>query len=134
MIKRTLFATVVIFITWSIMDFVIHAVLLDSTYHTTAHLWRTESEMNMSLMSAVTFIFSICFASIYSFLIKPKSLLVGIKFGILLGLATGVSMGFGSYSYMPIPLSLAFSWFVGSLVELSVAGVIVGLMIKSSDE
>lgn len=56
---------------------------------------------------------------------------LGIRFGALFGLATGISMGFGSYSYMPIPLTLAWSWFIGSWVEAIVAGAIVGTIIKS---
>jgi len=41
-----------------------------------------------------------------------------------LGLAAGISMGFDSYSYMLIPLSLAVRWFAGTLTEAIVAGVI----------
>lgn len=89
--------------------------------------------MNMPLMSFVTLVFSTGFVTIYSYLIEPKSLASGIKYGVIFGIATGVSMGFGSYSYMPIPLSLAFSWFIGSLIEITLAGVIVGLMVGTPD-
>jgi hypothetical protein len=134
MLKQTLWAVIAVFISWSILDFLIHGVLLKSTYQETAYLWRPEDEMNMSLMSVVTLIYSICFVSIYSFLIDSKSLLSGIKFGIIFGFGSGVAMGFGSYCYMPIPLSLAFSWFMGSFVELTIAGVIVGFMVKTPRE
>jgi hypothetical protein len=40
-------------------------------------------------------------------------------------------MGFGSYSYMPIPLTLAWSWFFGSWIEAITAGAIVGAIMKS---
>lgn len=134
MLKQTILAVIAVFIAWSILDFLIHGVLLKSTYQETANLWRPEDEMNMPLMSIVTLVFSICFVIIYSYLIEPKSLSLGIKYGLILGIATGVSMGFGSYCYMPIPLSLAFSWFVGSLVEITLAGIIVGYMVKSLEE
>ena len=133
MLKQTIWAVIAIFIAWSLLDFLIHGVLLQATYQATANLWRPENEMNMPLMYVVTLILSVGFAAIYSSLINPKSLAAGIKFGVIFGLATGVSMGFGSYSYMPIPLSLAFSWFIGTLVEIGLAGVIVGLMIKASE-
>ncbi|MCF6252260.1 MAG: hypothetical protein L3J75_13480 [Methylococcaceae bacterium] len=134
MLKQTILAVIAVFIAWSILDFLIHGVLLKSTYQETANLWRPEDEMNMPLMSIVTLVFSICFVIIYSYLIEPKSLSLGIKYGLILGIATGVSMGFGSYCYMPIPLSLAFSWFIGSLVEITLAGIIVGYMVKSLEE
>ncbi len=134
MLKQTILAVIAVFIAWSILDFLIHGVLLKSTYQETANLWRPEDEMNMPLMSIVTLVFSICFVIIYSYLIEPKSLSLGIKYGLILGIATGVSMGFGSYCYMPIPLSLAFSWFIGSLVEITLAGIIVGYLVKSLEE
>ncbi len=130
MLKQTLWAVVSVFISWSILDFLIHEILLKSTYQATADLWRPVDDMNMPLMAVVTLVFSICFVSIYQYLINPKSLATGVKYGLIFGLATGVSMGFGSYCYMPIPLSLAISWFVASLVELTIAGTLVGLLVK----
>lgn len=134
MLKQTIWAVIAVFIAWSILDFLIHGVLLESTYQETVNLWRPEDEMNMPLMSFVTLVFSICFVTIYSYLIEPKSLWLGIKYGLILGIATGVSVGFGSYCYMPIPLSLAVSWFLASLVEISLAGIIVGYLVKSLEE
>ena len=134
MLKQTTWSVIAVFILWSVLDFLIHSVLLQSTYQETAHLWRPMDEMKMPLMSFVTLIFSICFVSIYSYLIDSKSLQSGIKYGVIFGVATGTSMGFGSYCYMPIPLSLAFSWFAASLVELSLAGLVVGLVIKTSND
>ena len=130
MMKRLLMATVAIFITWSVMDFVIHGILLKPTYDATASLWRPMEEMNMPLMYLVILIFTACFVMIYQ-MIERKSLATGIKYGLLFGIAFGVSMGLGSYSYLPIPMSLAWGWLGGTLVELLVAGVIVGLLVKS---
>lgn len=130
MAKRTLLAVLAIFITWSVLDAIIHGVLLKSTYEASASLWRPMDEMNMPLMYLVTLVFTVCFVLIYG-LIERKSLAAGIKFGALFGLATGISMGLGSYSYMPIPLTLAWSWFLGTLIELIVAGAIAGVIMKS---
>ena len=133
MFKQTVWATIAVFICWSILDFLIHGIMLESSYQATAHLWRPEDEMKMSFMSLVTLIFGASFVTIYSYLVNPKSLTSGIKFGLIFGFASGVSMGFGSYCYMPIPLSLALSWFFASFIELTVAGLIVGLLVKSPE-
>jgi hypothetical protein len=131
MAKRTIWAIVAVFIAWSILDFIMHGLLLRSTYEATANLWRPMNQMNMPLMYFVTLVFTSCFVLIYGFLVGQKSLTSGIRFGALFGLATGISMGFGSYAYMPIPLTLAFSWFFGSWIEAIVAGAIAGAIIKS---
>ena len=81
-------------------------------------------------MSLVTLVVAACFVTIYGRLIEKKSLASGIRYGAIFGLATGASMGFGSYSYMPIPLTLACSWFIGSWIEAIVAGAIVGAIVK----
>ena len=131
MLKRAILAVVLVFSAWSIMDFIVHGMLLKSTYEATASLWRPIDKMNMPLMYFVTLVFTMCFVLIYGLLVGQKSLVSGIKFGALFGLATGISMGFGSYCYMPIPLTLAWSWFFGSLIEAIAAGAIVGAIIKS---
>lgn len=131
MAKRTVLAIIAVFIAWSVLDFIIHGMLLQSSYEATAQLWRPMEEMKMSLMYFVTFLFTATFVLIYALLISEKSLASGLKFGTLFGIAIGLSMGFGSYSSMPIPLMLAWSWFFGSLIEALVAGVIVGAIVKS---
>ena len=129
--KRTIWAVVAVFIAWSILDFILHGLLLRSSYEATANLWRPMDQMNMPLMYFVTLVFSTCFVLIYGLFVGQKSLAMGIRFGALFGLATGISMGFGSYSYMPIPLMLAWSWLFGSWIEAIIAGAIVGAIMKS---
>jgi len=131
MAKRAILAVVGVFIAWSIMDFLIHGVLLKSTYEATANLWRPMDDINIPLIYFVTLAFTACFVAIYGLLVDRKSLVSGIKFGALFGLAGGISMGFGSYCYMPIPMTLAWSWFFGTWIEAVIAGAIVGAILKS---
>ena len=35
-------------------------------------------------------------------------------------------MGYGTYSVMPIPYSMALTWFLGAVVEGAAAGLLVG--------
>jgi hypothetical protein len=132
MLKRALIAIVVLFVAWSAMDYLIHGLILRPTYDATADLWRPMDDMNMPLMYLITLIYVACFVAIYGSLVSKKSLGSGIKFGVLFGLAAGVSMGFGSYSYMPIPVSLAWGWLLGALAQSIVAGALVGAIMKES--
>ena len=50
MVKRIVLASLAIFIVWSLLDILIHMVILAPTYAATAHLWRPENEMMMGLM------------------------------------------------------------------------------------
>ncbi len=131
MLKRSAIAVVIIFLVWSGMDFLIHGVLLQSIYEATANLWRPMEQMSQLLMNSVSVASAIGFVAIYALLVTKKSLSSGIKLGVLYGLAVAIPMGFGSYSYMPIPIELAWGWFLGGLTKMVVAGAIVGAVVKS---
>ncbi|MDH7515353.1 MAG: hypothetical protein QHI48_05740 [Bacteroidota bacterium] len=134
MTKKTIWAVIAVFIAWAILDFILHNLLLSSLYEQTKQLWRPLAEMNMPLMYVVTLVLSICFCVIYGFLVEPKSIGRGTLYGIVTGLGMGFSMGFGSYVSMPIPLSLAFAWFIGSWVEFIIGGILVGLIIRPAKQ
>ena len=87
MTKRTIWAVVAVFIAWSILDFILHGLLLRSTYEATANLWRPMDQMNTPLMYFLTLVFAVCFVLIYGLLVGQKSLASGIRFEALLGLA-----------------------------------------------
>ena len=124
--KRTVLAIVLDFVAWEILDFVIHGVILQASYAATLELWRPEAEMKMGLMQLVLLISAIAFVFIYRLLCGEKDVMKGLKYGIWFGIAIGVGMGYGTYSVMPIPYSIALTWFLGSVLEGAAAGLIVG--------
>lgn len=128
--KRTVFGIVAVFIAWQVLDFVLHGLILGSTYQETASLWRPMAEMKMGLMRVVGLVAAVCFVCLYAWLVRPKSWASGLSYGLIFGAGTGVSMGFGTYSVMPLPQSLAVAWCVGSIVEAAVAGLLVGWIVK----
>ena len=130
MIKRAVLALVAVFVAWSALEFVVHGVLLSPVYSETASLWRPMDQMNMPLMNGVTLVKTVCFVAIYWLLVGKKSLGAGLAYGAILGLSAGFPMGFGCYSFMPIPLTLAWGWFLMGVVEGAVAGAIVGAIVK----
>ena len=130
MLKGIILAIIAVFIAWSALDFVIHGVLLKETYEATAHLWRTMQDTNMMLMHAITLALAVFFVLLYHLCVSEKSVSMGLKLGVLFGVAAGI-MAASAYVYMPISLTLAIDWFVGTLVKFVVAGWLVGLFVKS---
>jgi hypothetical protein len=128
--KKVILSVVAVFVAWSVLDFVIHAVILGPSYVATASLWRPMNEMKMALMYFTVLIAVVAFVLIYSLFFARKGPSTGLKYGLLFGLAMGVPMGYGSYSVMPIPYWMAFTWCFGSLVEGTVGGVIVGWILR----
>ena len=128
--KKVILSVLAVFVAWSAVDFVIHGVVLRSTYEATASLWRPMGEMKMSVLHLSVLIAALAFVCIYSRFFSRKGVATGLEYGFWFGLGTGVSMGYGSYSVMPIPYHMALVWFLGSLVEATLGGLIVGSIIR----
>ncbi len=128
--KKIIIATVVLFVVWQIMDFLIHGVLLQSAYVATAQYWRPMAEMKQGLLMLVCLIHAFAVSWIYAKMVTPKSMKTALQYGVILGVAFGVGMGHGMYAVMPLPYSLTLSWFLANVAELTVGGLLLGLLIK----
>jgi hypothetical protein len=123
-------AAVAVFVTWMILDYVLHGVLLTSVYAQSPQLWRPMAEYKMALSAIVVLVNAACFAYIYAQFITEKSVKAALTYGLVLGIARGITMGYGSYSAMPMPYMLALAWFLGSVVEYVIAGGVLSLIVK----
>jgi hypothetical protein len=130
MTKKLVLAVIAIFVAWSVLDFVIHALMLQSMYQATVQLWRPMEEMKMGVMYLVTLVTATCFAAIYAFFVRPKTMKTGLIYGLVFGIGVGFSMGFGTYSVQPVPAMLALAWFACVVVETVVGGLLLALIIK----
>ncbi|MBI4827584.1 MAG: hypothetical protein HY804_02025 [Nitrospinae bacterium] len=130
MAKKVAISSIAVFIVWSLMDYVIHGIILNPTYLQTASLWRPMEEMIMWPIYLATAVTAVAFCAIYGWLVNPKSLTAGLALGTLFGAASGVSMGAGTWAMMPIPEFMAMVWTLGLLIEFITAGLVVGALIK----
>jgi hypothetical protein len=112
-----------------LVDLLMHRLLLAPIYAAGAGLWRPFDQMNVALIYAVTFMLIGVFVGVYRLLVRPKSLGAGLALGAFIGLALGISSGFGTFIHMPIPLPLAWAWFLVGWLKGIVAGGIVGAMV-----
>ncbi len=126
MAKKIIYSVIVVFVVFSILDYVVHELILGASYQATANLWRPMTQMKMGLMYVVVFLSSIAFVCLYALFVGNRGIKTGFFFGLIYGLGSGISMGYGTYSVMPIPYHMAFTWCWGSVIEFTIAGLIVG--------
>jgi hypothetical protein len=130
--KRRIAAGGLILVAWSVVDLLLHRLLLEPYYAEDPVLWRPIGSMNVPLLYAVIVILIAVFIGAYELLVRPKTLASGVILGNLLGLALGVSAGFGTYLHIPVPLALAWGWFLGGWLKGIVAGALLGRVLRSA--
>ena len=130
LMRRVSLAVIAVFVAWSLMDFVMHGVILASSYAATQALWRPTNEMKLTVMYIAVLIAALCFVLVYVLFFSRRGVATGLRYGLLFGVGAGVSMGYGSYSVMPIPYHMAFTWFLGTVIEAAVGGAILGAIVR----
>jgi hypothetical protein len=130
--KRSLLAGFTILVAWMLLDLFIHRIFLAPIYEATKNLWRPFDQMNVVLIYTATLVLIGVFIGIYTWLVRPKSLAVGLGLGAFIGLALGISVGLGTFIHMPIPSPVAWGWFFGGWLKGLVAGAVIGVVIVDS--
>jgi hypothetical protein len=128
--KKYLLGSLAVFVVLFALDILIHGVLLQDAYMASAALWRPQEEMNMSLMMLITAITSLTFTAIYAYFVRGESVATGVRYGLLYGIGAGFSYGMGTYAMMPLPMSLAWAWFLSFALETAIAGAVLGVIFK----
>ena len=128
--KQFLSAWLAVFVAWSVLDFVGHGLIFSSMYAALPGVWRPQAEIKMGILYAGVATTAAAFVVIYALLIQSRGLIAGLLYGLLFGLANGASMACGGYAVHPIQPELAIGWFVLVMIETSVAGLIVGSIIR----
>ena len=134
MMKRILLAILAVFVTWSVLDFIIHGLILGHTYAASPELWRPIEEMKTGLLHFVVLVSSFVFVTIYARFFAETGIKVAVIYGLLFGLGTGISMAYALYAVMPIPYHMALVWFLGTVVETTLGGLLLGWIIKKETE
>jgi hypothetical protein len=130
--KRLLISIVVAFVAIWVTDFVIHQVLLASTYGATKHLWRPEDEMMRRLpwMFVGQAIAAVGFTTIYAaFVAEKRSMANVLLFGVCVALFVGGSNVI-MYAVQPFPGSLVVKWFVAALIQMPLVAIIISFVYK----
>lgn len=129
---KKIFTILLLFVFWIASDYAIHCNLLQKYYKESQDLWRPMNEMNLPLIYGSSLIYCMLFFCFYWHFSQEKSIASGMKFGLALGLITGMGQ-FMCYFYMPIDINLAGGWFLGSLTQCALGGTLIGYLTKDGE-
>ncbi len=131
MFKQTARSATAIYLAWNVLEFVLHGVILKSTYLEMTDLWRPLDEWKYGVGQMVMAVSAIAFTLLYVRLIGNKCMRSALCYGFLFGIMGGAVAGYGAYSAQPIPHHVALTLFFAKIIKMTLAGLIVGLTIRS---
>lgn len=126
--KKVLTGFVVVFVLSEIMMYLIHGVILASTYEATKDIWRPDMESLMWIYHVLALVGSFFFTFVFSKGYEGKGVAEGVRYGVYIGIWMGMGMAYGTYSMINIPYSLALQWFFFSIVECIVYGIALAMV------
>ena len=128
--KKFLLASLAVFVTLQILDYVIHSLILGSTYDGIQELFRPDMADKMWVMMLMSAIFSLLFVFIFTKGYENKGVMEGIKYGLLIGLIVHFVGSFNQYVVYPVPYGLTWKWIIYGLIELMAVGAVAALIYK----
>ncbi len=134
--KKWAIASVVVFVVYEILSFVIHSIILSSQYQATASAWRADMNEKIWITWVVALLWSFLFLYIFIKGYEAKGWLEGLRYGFWIGLFVNIPMSLNSYAVYPIPFNLAVWWFVLGMVQFMACGIVAAAIYseKLADE
>ena len=129
--KRFMLAFVATFIFVFLFEGLWHGVLMVPLYEATAEVWRPPAESSMAFLMLGQLLYSLLIAYIFTRNYRANGIVEGLRFGLLMGLLVA-SIQVGTYSYLPIPLSIALLWVLAEVLKGLGAGAILAVIYKES--
>ena len=129
--KKYLISTLTVFVVITVLDMIIHNVLLEDLYLKNSHLFRPMDEINKHCYYFMlgNLIFSGAFCYIYSKgHEKTDSVMQGIRFALWIILLMWVPLTITSYTIYPHPKNLELAWLLASSIETIIAGITVSMV------
>lgn len=128
--KRFILASIVVFVVYEILTWIIHTPILGRTYMELQHLWRPDMMDKMWIMYVTAFIFSFLFVYIFTKGYEGKGVAEGFRYGLYIGLLMNIVGMFNQYAVYPVPLSLTIQWFIYGMIQFIIIGIVTALIYR----
>lgn len=128
--KNFIFTSVVVFVVFQVINFVIHSLILMKAYQALEHVWRPDMMGKMWIIYATSLIFSFLFVFIFSRGYEGRGIAEGVRYGLVIGLLMNVMGMFNQYAVYPIPIGLTIQWFIYGVIQFIICGIVAAALFK----
>lgn len=129
--KNYLISTLTVFLVITVLNMIVHNILLEDLYLKNSHLFRPMDEIKKHCHYFMfgNLIFSGAFCYIYSKgHEKTGSVMQGIRFALWIILLMWIPFTITSYTIYPHPKNLELAWLLAYSVETIIAGITVSMV------
>jgi len=135
--KKFLIAFAAVFVLLEITNYLIHGVILSSTYTEEGikQLFRSTEEMEskMWVMWVTDLIWVFFFIFIFVKGYENKGIMEGVKYGVYIGLFYNLVIAYQSYAIYPLPYSLILIWFLFGILQSIIFGAVAAMIYKPKE-
>ncbi len=133
MSMRYVTATIASFIFIFIFGWAFHGVLLDDIYKSLSQLYRPQDTMQDFFIWLMLgqFMVALALVGIIGRATGSQGLKEGAKYGLLFGLLSAGSQLI-TYAVMPFPTELVLWWMAGSMLQMTLLGMLIGDLVQES--
>ena len=131
-LKKYMIATLVVYVVYSALSFVIHNVILEAEYEPmVGTVLRTVSDFGLRapLLYLGNLVFALAFCAIYTYGYEPGKGWVGqgIRYGLLMGTLLA-PVAVTEYVVYPVAGALALKWLVFGYAQALVCGLVLAAL------
>lgn len=128
--KKFFTAFIATFVWIFVFGWVYHGMLLHNTYAAMPTLMRAQTDVQFPVLVlgqvVMAFFFTLIFVRGFG---SGGGVAGGFRYGILLALFL-CGLDLIDYAVEPLTTTVLFAWWIGGIIELAIAGVIVGALYK----
>lgn len=127
-------AFIIVYVVLMATNFLIHEVLLSSTYQPLVDngIMRGPEAGTLWIHFVTALVVALIFTLIYSKGHEGKGIGEGVRFGLYAGLLIATPFAYDNYAAVNIPYYLALQWFIYSMVQYILLGIIASTVFGKS--
>jgi hypothetical protein len=132
--KKVWIGSLVVFIVFGIISFIVNGILLKNAYIATQNLWRADMNSLMWIYYVINAVGAFFFTFIFSKGYEKKGIMEGVRYGFYIGVWISIGMAYGTYAMIAIPYAMALQWFIYGIIEYIIAGVALAMVFKEKPQ
>ncbi len=125
--KKVLIGFVAVVVLFEVLS-AIEMYFLGATYESLKDLWRPDMDRLMWVYQVLLIVGAFFFVFIFSKGYEGKGVMEGVRYGLYIGIWMGLGFAYGTYAMIAIPYSLAMTWFISTIVQYVLAGIVAALV------